>query len=118
MEKSFIDNNSHHDILTPREVAQWLRKDLSWVYRHKTELGGVKLGGCLFFPGKEQLYDSLFQKGKRVEIPLHPAQKEVCQQFLSDQSRSQKGRGRKKGGDKAGNNPDRHGLLRVIKQKT
>jgi len=38
------------DILTPEEVAQYLRKSLSWVYKNWQILGGRKLRGSLFFP--------------------------------------------------------------------
>ena len=51
-------------ILTPEEIAQYLRKSLSWVYKNWQVLGGVKLGGSLFFPSKEDLYERLFGKGK------------------------------------------------------
>ncbi len=41
--------------MTPEEVAQLLKTNLTWVYKHRQELGGVKLGGSLFFPKKEDL---------------------------------------------------------------
>lgn len=107
-----------HSILTPEEVAQYLRKSLSWVYRHWKILGGRKLGGSLFFPGKENLYEHLFSEGQRVERRLHPQRETVHNPVLQNQERGQGGRNSKKGGntepsaDGTGEeNPDRHGLL-------
>jgi len=37
------------EYLTAEEVAQRLRADAAWVYRHRTALGGVKLDGLLRF---------------------------------------------------------------------
>jgi hypothetical protein len=54
MQKSQIDKNLSPEIMTPEEVALYLRKSTSWVYKHWQELGGRKLGGSLFFPRKEE----------------------------------------------------------------
>ena len=51
MEESF-DNPHDHDILTVEEVALYLRKSTSWVYKNWQALGGRKLRGSLFFPSK------------------------------------------------------------------
>jgi len=53
------------NILTPEEVAQYLRKSLSWVYKNWQILGGRKLRGSLFFPKKEELYERIFYKRER-----------------------------------------------------
>jgi hypothetical protein len=52
MEQITIDTEFEHDILTVEEVALYLRKSPSWVYKHWQVLGGRKLGGSLFFPWK------------------------------------------------------------------
>ncbi|MBN1930807.1 MAG: hypothetical protein JW786_04275 [Desulfobacterales bacterium] len=53
------------NILSPEEVAWFFRKSISWVYKNWRKLGGRKLGGSLFFPGKEDLSMSCyFVKGK------------------------------------------------------
>ena len=52
------------NILTPEETAKYLKKSVSWVYKHAEELGGRKLGGSLFFPAEEDLYEFIFCKGK------------------------------------------------------
>ena len=59
-----IDSHGTPDIMTPEEVALYLRKSLSWVYKNWQELGARKLGGSLFFPNKEDLYGHLFCQGK------------------------------------------------------
>lgn len=64
-------------IMTPEEAAQYLRKSPSWVYKHAALLGGRKLGGSLFFPAKEDLYERLFQQGKGVALRLHPEGNQV-----------------------------------------
>ena len=45
-----VDTKPVKDIMTPEEVAQFLRKSLSWVYKNWRLLGGVKLGGSILFP--------------------------------------------------------------------
>ncbi|MCK4826521.1 helix-turn-helix domain-containing protein, partial [bacterium] len=55
-----VDNNFQNDILTSEEVAQYLRKSLSWVYKNWNILGGRKLGGSLIFPKKEDLLTYLY----------------------------------------------------------
>jgi len=70
--ESSIDNLFSPDIMTPEEVALFLRKSPSWVYKHARELGARKLGGSLFFPNKEDLYELLFRQGQRMENRLHP----------------------------------------------
>ncbi len=72
MTKSCIDNDSKYEIITVEETAQYFQKSTSWVYNHWKLLGGRKLGGSLFFPKKEDLYEYLFCKNKGVEVRLHP----------------------------------------------
>ena len=50
MPEAQIDSASHAGIMTVEEVSQLFAKSESWVYKHWRELGGVKLGGSLFFP--------------------------------------------------------------------
>jgi hypothetical protein len=114
--KAHIDNNQASDILTPEEVARFFRKSTSWVYKNWKELGGRKLGGSLFFPRKEDLYERLFDKGKGVEIRFHPAGSQAHRSLVQNKNRGQTGRSTKKGGNKkskTGNraDPNRHNLL-------
>ena len=104
MSNSPIDKNSTSGIMTAEEVALFLRKSTSWVYKNWQELDGRKLGGSLFFPKKEDLYERLFGKrqGQEVEVRLHPEGDQVHGNL-------------KKGGAKKsktdGDDPNRYGLL-------
>ena len=64
-----LDTRSETGIMTVEETARFFQKSLSWVYKNWKELGGRKLGGSLFFPSKEDLYELVFCK---VEF-LYPA---------------------------------------------
>lgn len=117
-----VDNNFDQDILTLEEAALYLRKSTSWVYKHWQELGGRKLGGSLFFPGKEDLYERLFCQRKGVEVRLHPERNPAHGGLVQNQERGPKGRNGQKGGNSQpktgdangnGKNPNRHGLLGV-----
>ena len=114
MALSNIDTSIEYSILTPEEVAKFLHKSVSWVYKHSEELGGRKLGGSLFFPRKEELYEHLFPKRERMEVRFHPDSKQVHKIRIQNKNRGQKSNGQKKGGDKQSkdrDNPNRHGLL-------
>ena len=109
MLSSNIDTSIEYSILTPEEVAKFLHKSVSWVYKHSEELGGRKLGGSLFFPRKEELYEHLFPKRERMEVRFHPNSKQVHKIRIQNKNRGQK----KVGGRKPKNrdDPNRHGLL-------
>ena len=57
MNRNVIDRLPEPEIMTPEEVACYLKKSLSWVYKHWQILGGVKLGGSILFPSKEELHE-------------------------------------------------------------
>lgn len=108
------------NILTPEETAQYLKKSISWVYKNAGILGGRKLGGSLFFPAKEDLYEFIFCQRKGVEVRLHPERKTLHRNMVQNQKRGQADRGQKKGGntkprssDDQRCNPNRHGILGV-----
>ncbi|MGA2958490.1 MAG: helix-turn-helix domain-containing protein [Thermodesulfobacteriota bacterium] len=112
---SDVDNDFQFEIMTPEEVAQYLHKSLGWVYKNWQLLGGRKLGGSLFFPNKEDLYERIFQKGEGVEIRFHSQPNQVHKRLVQNKSRGQNGRGKKKGGNskpEAGEgDSNRHGIL-------
>ena len=114
-----VDSDYGCEIMTPEEVAQFLHKSLSWVYKNWQILGGRKLRGSLLFPAKEDLYERLFYKGEGVEIRLHPEGNQTHGSMVPDQKRSNKSRIRqKKGGEKPttrNTDPNRHGILGVGK---
>ncbi len=114
MERGF-DNSYQPEILSPEEVAQYLRKSLSWVYKHWQELGARKLGGSLFFPGKENLYEHIFSQTERLEIRLHPRRETIHGSMVQNEVGSKESGTEKKGDLKRTSNtdsdPNRHGLL-------
>lgn len=115
MENSIHRNTQTHIALSPKEVATYLGKSLSWVYKNQNLLGVRKLGGSLFFPKKEELYERLFCKEKRMEIRLHPKRNKAHQGMVQTETRSQKGRIMQKGGStqSSTDDPNRHGLLGI-----
>jgi hypothetical protein len=108
-------------IMTPEETAQYLRKSLSWVYKNADLLGGRKLGGSLFFPAKEDLYEHIFSKGKGVEVRLHPKGNQVYGSLVQNKNIGQTSRGRKaKGVKESETNPrgaNRHNLFGIGQSK-
>ena len=122
MGKQIIDNQHDRDILTPEEVARYLRKSTSWVYKHWKVLGGRKLGGSLFFPSKEELYERIFKTGIGVAVRLHPEGDQVHGGLVQNKNSAKKGRSRKKRGgvktktdreSSARSDPNRHGLFGI-----
>ena len=115
LDKLRVDSRDAPSVLSPKEVAQFFEKSTSWVYKNWKELGGKKLGGSLFFPRKGDLYEHIFSKREGVEIRLHPEGNQVHGKLVQNQKDGEKGRGKKKGGDrKAGkrhNDYNRHGLF-------
>jgi len=115
-----IDINNQLDIMTPEEVAQFLHKSVSWVYKNWRELGGVKLGGSLFFPSKEDLYERLFQKRQGLATGLHNKQSTPHPRLVRHQNQGKAGRSTKKKGANTPweSDPSRHGLLATGEPKT
>ena len=114
-----IDKNFDCDIMTPEEVAQYLHKSVSWVYKHWQLLGGRKLGGSLFFPNKENLYEHIFGKREGVEVRLHPERDQAIRSLVQNKNRGNKSQRGKKGGTEEATtrDPNRHGLFGPGEQK-
>lgn len=112
---SSTDKRAVSTILTPEEVAEFLQKSVSWVYKHRKELGGTKLGGSVFFPCKEDLYERIFNKERKVAVQLQRERPEVQQIRLQDKKGGKARRGKDAGraGKPSTSNGDanRHGLL-------
>jgi len=115
-----IDTTSASGILTAKEVVQYLPKSLSWVYKNWQLLGGVKLGGSLFFPSKGEFYERLFQKGQGLANGLHTKRGPTHPRLVHIQNKGQTGRSPKKKGANTEweSDPNRHGLLATGEQKT
>lgn len=110
-----VENWHGKDILTVEETARYFGKSVSWVYKNADMLGGRKLGGSLFFPAKEDLYERLFGKGKGMEVRLHPQGNQVLGPMVRDRNKGAARRIKEKGGSRKSTttdtDPDRHGLL-------
>ena len=119
---SNIDTEKKHAILTPEEAARFLRKSTSWVYKNWQELGGRKLGGSLFFPGKENLYERIFSQSEGMEVRFHPQRDPAVKSRIQNQDFGKKSRVKKKGGlrktEERDRDTNRHGLLGPGQQKT
>ena len=107
--------NSEKSIMTVEDTALFMRKSVSWVYKNSADLGGRKLGGSLFFPSKEDLYERLFNKRERSQVRFRVPERKVHQCVAKNKNRSQTGRGKKTRGvekPKTGSGgTNRHGLL-------
>jgi hypothetical protein len=114
-QKSEIDSQNEYEIMTPEEVAQFLKKSTSWVYKNWQKLGGRKLRGSLFFPRKEELYERIFGKEQNmVEVRFCPEGEPIHTGRIQNKNRGKKSRGQKKGGNKQHKDRDdsnRHGLF-------
>ena len=98
-----------------KEVAQFCGKSISWVYKHQQVLGVRKLGGSLFFPEKEELYERIFGQRQGIQVRVSAKQDQVFQPTLQNKTRGSKSRSTKKGGNRKGketaNGLARYGLL-------
>ncbi|MBU0664732.1 MAG: hypothetical protein KJ990_09345 [Proteobacteria bacterium] len=101
--------------MTPDEVASFFKKSTSWVYKNWKILGGVKLGGSLFFPNQEEMYDLLFQQRKPVGGSPHSPGKQESGNSVQDQNKKQAEQNKQLGKiEKAatgGESSNRHGLF-------
>ena len=50
LQQTDVDSTTPFGIMSPKEVAVYLHKSESWVYKNWQILGGRKLKGSLFFP--------------------------------------------------------------------
>ena len=105
--------NADINIQTPEEVAIFLRKSTSWVYDHWEVLGGVKLGGSLLFPSKEDLYERLFNKRQGMALRFYAKREKVHGNVVQDKKGGKKSRSKKKGRveQAGGEDSNRHGIL-------
>jgi hypothetical protein len=107
------DSTTQNGIQTPEEVAIYYKKSTSWVYDHWEELGGVKLGGSLFFPSKEDLYERLFNKRQRIPLRLYAKRTKTHGNVVQNKKGGKKSRRTAKGRveQAGGEDSNRHGIL-------
>jgi hypothetical protein len=113
MSTSDVDKKSSLKIMTPEEVAAFCQKSTSWVYAHWEELGGVKLGGSLMFPNKEDLYELLFHKRQGLALRFYAERKTKHGDVVQNKKGGKKSRrGKTEGVEQtSGHDPNRHGIL-------
>lgn len=92
------------------EIAEMFGQSISWVCRHYKQLGGEKIGGRVFFPAKEVIYERLFSQEQGMALRLHPEGREVHSGMVPDQERGNRRRAEKKTGVKEAD-LNRHGLF-------
>ena len=98
------------------DVAKYLRKSPSWVYKNWKVLGGRKLRGSLFFPRNEDLYERILFKGKKaVSVRVHREGNQIHGNLVQTENRSTRSRGQEKGGNQKSeatdDSPNRHDLF-------
>ena len=107
-----IDNERPPVVMIPEDVALFLRKSVSWVYKHWRELSGVKIGGSIIFPDKETLHEHIFRRKEGVEVRLHQEGAAVHRPVVPNQKGRKSSRGKKEGGNpkpQSGTSTDRGG---------
>jgi len=79
------------------EIAQYLHKSSSWVYKNWKVLGGRKLRGSLFFPSKEDLYERvLFKEEKAVSVRVHREGNQVHGNLVQIKTEARDAEGKRK----------------------
>lgn len=78
--------------LKPADIAELFSQSLAWVRKHYRELGGAKIGGRMFFPPREVMYERLFCREEGVAVRLHAERPEIRQGMVSNKERGQVGR--------------------------
>jgi len=98
--------------LKPADIAELFSQSLAWDSKHFRELGGAKIGGRVFFPPREVMYERLFCREEEVAARLHTERTAIHQCMVSNKERGQtSGRGAAQTLDEA--NPNRHGLCDI-----
>jgi len=100
------------------EAAKFLGKSHSWIYKNWRILGGRKLGGSLFFPSKEDLYERiLFREKKTISVRVHCKRDQIHGNLVQIKNGSKRCGGQKKGGNQkpeaTNDDPNRHKLFDV-----
>jgi hypothetical protein len=110
-----LDIHFKGEVMTPDEVAKFFKKSTSCVYKNWKILGGVKLGGSLFFPKQEEMYSLLFEQRKPVGSSHHPPREQEPENLVQGQNKNQAGRNKQLGEIEtpatSQESPNRHGLF-------
>jgi hypothetical protein len=100
--------------LKPADIAKMFNQSLAWVSKNYKKLGGVKIGGRMFFPPREQLYERIFCGEEGMALRLYDEGREIHSSMVQNQERGQRGRRSKKTEIEQAD-INRHGLFNVGK---
>jgi hypothetical protein len=98
------------NLLKPADIAKLFNQSLAWVSKNYKKLGGVKIGGRMFFPPQEKLYERLFCAEEGMAVRLHDEEREIHSCMVQNQERSQVCRAKKASRSEQAD-LNRHGLL-------
>ena len=107
-----VDNNFDCDILTPKQVAQYLQMSPRTVYSHWEKLGGLKVGRTLRF--RKENIDALFgEESKKMERGGQKRKPKVYATFPDENGSKELGSRTVEGAGKpeAAKDRNRHGLV-------
>jgi len=113
----YFQNSETHaiEIMRVKDVAKFLKRSPSWVYKNFDKLGGVKIGGSVLFPSRKEIYERLFKPPEEMVRVLLPVQKTALHRGRIQEEKGCPGSGSreekrtKKSKEKTRGN--RHGLL-------
>lgn len=114
----FQNSNTHAiEVMCVKDVAGFLKRSNSWVYKNHKELGGVKIGGSVLFPSRKEIYERLFKQETEMVRVLLPVQKETVHKGRFQKEKGgpgSRGRKEKRSKETKENGINRHGLLGVV----
>jgi excisionase family DNA binding protein len=108
-----VDSDCGCEIMTPRQVAEYLHVSPRTIYSRWEKLGGVRIGRTIRF--RKEVIDALFgPEEKQMERGGEKTQQEICKPQLIQNKNRSKGLGdKKKRGteeSRAEEHANRHGL--------
>jgi hypothetical protein len=115
---SYFQKSDTHDIeiTCVKDVAKFLKRSPSWIYKNFQELGGVKVGGSVLFPAKEKIYERLFKQKEEMVRVLLPVQKEAVHKGRFQKEKGgpgSRGRKEKRSKNTKENGVNRHGIFNL-----
>jgi excisionase family DNA binding protein len=107
-----IDSGFNHDIMTPKQVAEYLMISPRTVYSRWEKLGGLRIGRTLRF--RKETLDALFRPEEKKVERGGEKRRTAAHSDIQNENGSEKLGSRKEeraGNSGASENRNRHGLL-------
>lgn len=76
--------------LKPADIAEICNQSLAWVSKNRRKLGGIKIGGRVFFPPEEVFSERLFCRKEGLEIRLHDEKSEIHSSLVRNKERGKR----------------------------